>query len=118
MAFTDYALVALGAAVGGTFRALLCEILPISFAQMPFRILIVNALGAFLIGVISLKFNTSDNFVKYFILTGALGGFTTFSSFILDAFKVASQVGLLMSAFFLCISVITGVLAFLLGHSL
>jgi len=49
--------------------------------------LAVNLLGAFLIGVVaelfSLKYNNET--WRYFLVTGILGGFTTFSAFSLES---------------------------------
>ena len=69
--------VALGGAIGSSFRFLVSYFLP-------FGTLIVNLTGSFLIGLISAlvseKFSVSPE-LRLLLITGMLGGFTTFSTF-------------------------------------
>lgn len=54
----------------------------------PFGTMIVNVLGSFLIGMLAgyFAFRTGVNqHLRLFLTTGILGGFTTFSTFSLDA---------------------------------
>lgn len=51
--------------------------------QIPYGTLIVNVLGGILIGFLmdfSIRYNISPN-IKLFLITGLLGGLTTFSTF-------------------------------------
>ena len=41
----------------------------------------VNIVGCFLIGIISAYFLKADNYLKFLLITGFCGGFTTFSTF-------------------------------------
>ncbi len=54
----------------------------------PWATLSVNFIGALFIGVIvellALKYSASEN-LRYFLVTGFLGGFTTFSTFSLES---------------------------------
>jgi fluoride exporter len=58
----------------------------------PWGTLFVNVLGSFLIGLIielgALKFQVSNE-LRALLVTGFLGGFTTFSAFSLDTLKLA-----------------------------
>ncbi|MDI7863265.1 fluoride efflux transporter CrcB [Rhizobiaceae bacterium n13] len=81
-------LVALGGAVGSVFRFLVGEAtLRLVGHGFPWGTLIVNIVGSFLIGVfaelIVIKFDGSVQ-VRLFLITGILGGFTTFSAFSLE----------------------------------
>lgn len=60
-------------------------------ANFPYGTLFVNILGSLLIGVImetvAMKANISAQ-MQAFLVTGILGGFTTFSAFSLDVYKL------------------------------
>lgn len=67
--------------------------------QFPFGTLIVNILGAIIIGFVtemSLRTNVISPTTKTFITTGMMGGLTTFSSFSLETITILShgQIGL------------------------
>ena len=50
-------------------------------------VMLVNVIGAFVIGMVFHYFNTRSGIrpeIKMFVMTGLLGGFTTFSTFMLD----------------------------------
>ncbi|QFU16792.1 fluoride efflux transporter CrcB [Microvirga thermotolerans] len=86
-----YLLVFLGAGIGGALRHgvnLACaRLFGIAF---PWGTLTVNVAGSFLMGLLAgwLAFKDGENWsqaLRLFLATGVLGGFTTFSSFSLDA---------------------------------
>lgn len=64
------------------------------FAALPFGTLIVNVLGCFLMGYLSWalvhRFDVSRE-VQTVVLTGFLGGFTTFSAFSLEVVTLLEQ---------------------------
>ena len=81
--------VAGGGAIGSVARYLTTGLLGRSFGTaFPWGTLTVNIVGSFLMGVvvelIALKFSASQE-LRAFFAVGILGGFTTFSSFSLDA---------------------------------
>lgn len=83
--FMGILIVAFGAFIGAIFRYLLMLI--IRFPYFPLSILVVNAIGSFLIGVFSivLRENIIYSYNLYiFITAGILGGFTSFSTFSLE----------------------------------
>ncbi len=80
--------VALGGAVGATGRYLFAaQALRLFGPGFPWGTLGVNIIGSFIMGVIvealALRFQVSPE-VRAFLVTGVLGGFTTFSAFSLD----------------------------------
>lgn len=85
--------IALGGALGSVLRhgsiAAWAKILGDAF---PFGTMFVNIAGSFLIGFLmelaALKWHVSPE-MRAFLVTGVLGGFTTFSAFSLDVFKLA-----------------------------
>lgn len=77
-------LVALGGALGATARYLVTLAV-----TAPLGTLCVNVLGSLLIGVASvLAAQNAAALWPPFVITGCLGGFTTFSAFSLDSFKL------------------------------
>ena len=85
--------VLLAIAVGGGLGSLARHYLSSAIYQMtgsafPYGIFVVNVLGGLIMGIIvelgALKLNYSPE-MRAFMTTGILGGFTTFSTFSLDA---------------------------------
>jgi CrcB protein len=104
-----YLIVFLGAGIGGALRhgvnMLAVRLLGYGF---PFGTLIVNVLGSFLIGVFAgyFAFKTGVNqHVRLFLTTGILGGFTTFSTFSLDAAVLVERHSYAMAAGYIVVSV-------------
>ena len=85
--------VALGGALGAVLRYGFA--LALAF---PFGTLAVNGLGCLLMGIALVFFAETDKGVSHwapFVMTGILGGFTTYSAFALDTLKLfeAGQAG-------------------------
>ena len=78
-------------AFGGAIGAVLRFVTVASFGA-PWAVLAVNVVGSFAMGV---AFGVLSARLSPFVMTGVLGGFTTFSAFSLDALKLweAGQVG-------------------------
>lgn len=83
--------VALGGAIGATLRFAVA-----SWVVFPLGTLAVNVIGSFLMGVafVFLAERGMERWVP-FVLAGLLGGFTTFSAFSLDTYKLyeAGRIG-------------------------
>ncbi len=97
-----YFLVGLGAAFGGTFRFWLSnfiyKFLP---AVFPYGTLGVNILGSFILGIIIFYFddrNLLSPNIKLFLTIGFCGGFTTFSTFSFETFKLMQDSEFLFAA--------------------
>ena len=81
--------VAVGGAIGAVARyAFAAHVTRLTGDGFPWGILAVNVLGSFVMGVLAEGFALRWNApleVRAFLTVGILGGFTTFSSFSLDA---------------------------------
>lgn len=79
--------VALGSAIGGVARYGAGQmVLRLAGPGFPWATLLVNVVGSFAIGLLSVTLNArAAQGVAPFLLTGLLGGFTTFSAFSLEA---------------------------------
>ncbi|MDR2637408.1 MAG: fluoride efflux transporter CrcB [Zoogloeaceae bacterium] len=76
--------VAFGGALGAVFRWLLGALLNPLLPLLPMGTLVANLLGGYLIGIAVGLFHlhsSLDPLLKLFLITGVLGGLTTFSSF-------------------------------------
>lgn len=80
--------------------------------QYPLGTLSVNIIGSFAMGAIveywALKSGMSAN-ARLFLTTGVLGGFTTFSTFSLEAALLAAKGGALWAGVYIAASVVLGI---------
>ena len=78
--------VALGGAIGASARYLTNVAVMRGIGPgFPWATVIVNVAGSFLMGVLVVVLAGTGNRFAPFLITGILGGFTTFSAFSLDA---------------------------------
>lgn len=101
--------VALGGALGASGRHLMSRLMVhLLGTSFPWGTLLVNVLGSFLMGVLieaaALRLDLSNE-MRAFIFVGILGGFTTFSSFALDAVTLYERGALLPSFLYIMGSV-------------
>ena len=82
-------LIGCGGFLGAVCRAVLSGAVAKFCPDSPLATLCVNALGSFLIGVL-LSLNLSEN-LRLFLVVGALGGFTTFSTFSYETVRLFSS---------------------------
>ncbi len=77
-----------GGAIGSGLRYILFRL--IVFPNFPVGTLGVNIIGSLLIGLIFAYFHNrpDDSALRLFLMTGLLGGFTTFSAFSLETLKI------------------------------
>lgn len=124
MAFfmTQILLVAAGGAVGSVLRYLVWLWALRSFGpSFPWGTVTVNVTGSFLIGVfaevIARKFGASAE-MRVFLITGILGGYTTFSAFSLDAINLLERGEPVTALIYVASSVLLSALAVLAGLAL
>jgi fluoride exporter len=111
--------IAIGGGAGAVLRYYLAIFVQSSLrADFPYGILVVNSLGCFFIGLLAailLGASVWDNILRAGLLIGLLGGFTTFSSFSLDNFKLLQQGSYVSALFNILISVFAGLFLSALG---
>ncbi|MEG9862401.1 MAG: fluoride efflux transporter CrcB [Parvularculales bacterium] len=85
---------------------------------LPLGTLVVNLVGAFVIGfiteVLAVRYSVGPE-VRAFIVTGVLGGFTTFSAFALEMGLMIERKQIMLATGYAGISVVGGIVAFFLG---
>ena len=89
-----FLLICLGGAVGTGARYLFSTAVTRAFGNFPFGTLGVNVIGSFLASVImvlALEKSALSNDVRLILVTGMLGGFTTYSSFNYETLHLAQS---------------------------
>ena len=83
----------------------------------PWWTLAVNVIGSFLIGLLAGSFGAMEtgHNMRLFLITGFLGGFTTFSAFSLDALTLWERGALLQAGSYVAGSVIASLIAVAAG---
>lgn len=108
--------VGLGGAIGAMLRYAI-SLIPVKSA-FPILTLMTNVIGAFLIGMIvayALKREVSPN-TLLFLKTGVCGGFTTFSTFSLEAYTLFKDGKPVHALTYALLSLVLCVLAVSLGE--
>ena len=106
--FQSVVQVALGGAIGSVARFLTYQALPAPWGTMG-----INILGSFLIGLLYMPMARLG--LSALVVTGILGGFTTFSAFSLDAMRLWSEGDPLQAALYTAGSVILSLIAVVIG---
>jgi len=113
--------IVIGIAVAGALGALarygLDEAIGRRTGAFPWGIFVVNVTGAFLIGfmVEALEPRFEDSWVRAAVVTGFLGAYTTFSTFSIDTYRLASERELALAAVNVAGSCAAGLFALYVG---
>jgi fluoride exporter len=113
----DVVLVGLGGGLGSVLRWWIGLVVGARYhGNFPLGTFLINVTGTFLIGYLSVLFGVEwhDRYgiaLNSFVLTGVLGGYTTFSSMQLDAAKLTTRQRGVLAASYLLLSVLAGLLA-------
>lgn len=117
----NVAYVAMGGAVGAALRYLLgigvVRLVGQGFASgFPVAIITVNVIGSFLMGAfVVLAAQRGLTHLSPLVMTGLLGGFTTFSAFSLETVNLMERGAYGAATFYVAISVVGAVGALMLG---
>ncbi|MBK8972022.1 MAG: fluoride efflux transporter CrcB [Hahellaceae bacterium] len=105
--------IAMGASIGAVLRWWLGVMLNSGFPSLPLGTLVANLLGGYLIGIAFVLIAQQPTLApewRLLIITGFLGGLTTFSTFSLEAVTLIQQ-GRLMNTAVLMLSHVGGSVA-------
>lgn len=116
-----YLLTGLGGAIGAMARLLISKLLPSAFFGLPIPTLVINVLGCFVMGILTewfaLYWSAPDK-IRYFLVSGFLGGFTTFSAFSLEFGLLFQKNELILSGLYLFLTVFLSLCFFFAGIKL
>lgn len=110
--FTTLVLIAVGGALGACARHGLTLLWPHGADGFPWTTLWINISGCALMGVLMVflaEAATPHPFLRPFLGTGVLGGYTTFATFVVDAQSLATRGHTAIALFYLVATLTAGV---------
>ncbi len=114
-------MVAAGGAIGASFRLICSNLIRYAYPNFPLGTLFVNILGSFIIGILMNyleKNSVSEIFIKYFIIIGLLGSYTTFSTFSFEVINLFNNNKIFLSIFYILLSVSSCLFFAYLGYNI
>jgi len=124
MSPVDFLWVGLGGGLGSVLRWWTGRLVADRYVgDFPLSVFVINVSGAFVIGFLSVLFEVDwrDRYgsaLNAAVLTGLLGGFTTFSSMQLGAAELKAKKRGMLAVFYLLLSTAVGLLAATLGAAI
>lgn len=122
--FYNILLVALGGALGSVARYLSIEITNAHNhgSNFPLGTILVNIIGSFIMGILHYLFTQYFDSIslqtRLFLMVGILGGFTTFSAFSIDTFRLVMAGQNMVAISYILSSVLLSIAAIFLGFYL
>jgi CrcB protein len=111
--------VMLGAALGGLARYVIGSVVFARYSsRFPVGTIVVNVSGCFVIGILMSSLMARGDpkpNLRLFLVTGILGGYTTFSSFAWESFEAIDKDRAWIGLANILVSVVAGVIAVWLG---
>jgi CrcB protein len=114
---TTFIHVALGGAIGAMLRfGAGLFVMRVVSSSFPLGVLLVNILGSFAMGVFAVySFQRGLQNLNPFVMTGVLGGFTTFSAFSMEAFTLYERGQIAAAGLYVMLSVVLSLAGMGLG---
>lgn len=115
--FLNLTYVALGGALGAVLRYLTgLGVMRLAGAGFPLGVVTVNIVGSFLMGLFVVMAERKGLLhLSPLVMTGILGGFTTFSAFSLEAVSLFEKGATSAAALYVALSVVASIAALCLG---
>ena len=113
--------VATGGALGASLRFVSSSFFNLFFPNLPIGTFFINVLGSFIIGLLinALEMRSSSEiFIKYFLIIGVLGSYTTFSSFSYEVIELYNNKKLFLSIIYILASVFSCIVAAYVGYTI
>ena len=111
--------IAIGGAVGSVLRFLTTVLISKFWSNhFPLATFIANVLGCFLIGLFIgflIKNQLEDSNLKWLLVTGFCGGYTTFSTFGMENYNLFQSNNTMLAFGYIALSVILGIFAVWFG---
>jgi len=108
------AVIALGGAIGAVARHAASLMLPVASGDWPWATLLVNLTGSALIGVLLVHVTARPGrhrLLRSFLGIGVLGGYTTFSTYAVDAVTLVTEGRPVLALGYLAVTAVGAVLA-------
>ena len=113
--------VAAGGALGASLRFISSSFFNLFYPNLPIGTFFVNVLGSFIIGLLinTLEMRSfSEIFIKYFLIIGVLGSYTTFSAFSYEVIELYNNKKFLLSIIYILASVFSCIVAAYAGYTI
>jgi len=113
--------VAAGGALGASLRFISSSFFNLFYPNLPIGTFFINVLGSFIIGLLinTLEMrNYSEIFIKYFLIIGVLGSYTTFSAFSYEVIELYNNKKFLLSIIYILASVFSCIVAAYAGYTI
>ena len=113
--------VAAGGALGASLRFISSSFFNLFYPNLPIGTFFINVLGSFIVGLLinTLEMrNYSEIFIKYFLIIGVLGSYTTFSAFSYEVIELYNNKKFLLSIIYILASVFSCIVAAYAGYSI
>ena len=113
--------VAAGGALGASLRFISSSFFNLFYPNLPIGTFFINVLGSFIIGLLinTLEMRSaSEIFIKYFLIIGVLGSYTTFSAFSYEVIELYNNKKFLLSIIYILASVFSCIVAAYAGYTI